>query len=75
MHISAGEFKAKCLGLMDKVKESHEEIIITKHNKPVARLLPIEEKPEKPLFGYLKDSVIIEGDIISSLEEEWDADR
>ncbi|MEQ8167767.1 MAG: type II toxin-antitoxin system prevent-host-death family antitoxin [Candidatus Eremiobacterota bacterium] len=75
MYISAGEFKAKCLSLMDKVKESHEEIIITKYSKPVARLLPVEEEPEKPLFGYLKGSVVIEGDIISSLEEEWDAEK
>ncbi|MEQ8189987.1 MAG: type II toxin-antitoxin system prevent-host-death family antitoxin [Candidatus Eremiobacterota bacterium] len=75
MYISAGEFKAKCLSLMDKVKESHEEIIITKYSKPVARLLPVEGEPEKPLFGYLKGSVVIEGDIISSLEEEWDAEK
>ncbi len=75
MYISAGEFKAKCLSLMDKVKENHEEIIITKHNRPVARLLPVEEKPGKPIFGYLKDSLIIEGDIISSLGEEWDAEK
>jgi len=75
VYISAGEFKAKCLSLMDKAKEGHEEIIITKYSKPVARLLPFEEKPEKPLFGYLKGSVVIEGDIISSLEEKWDAEK
>ena len=75
MQLSAGEFKAKCLNLMDKVKESHEEIIITKHGKPVARLLPLEEKPEKPLYGYLSGSVIILGDIINSLEVEWDAEK
>ena len=40
----AGEFKAKCLKIMDQVKNYHEEIIITKHGKPVAKLVPVEEK-------------------------------
>ncbi|MCX5905560.1 MAG: type II toxin-antitoxin system Phd/YefM family antitoxin, partial [Proteobacteria bacterium] len=34
----AGEFKAKCLKIMDQVKNYHEEVIITKHGKPVAKL-------------------------------------
>ena len=35
-HIPAGEFKAKCLKLMDQVNESQHEVVITKHGKPVA---------------------------------------
>ena len=38
MEIAAGQFKAQCLQLMDQVKLTHEEIIITKHGRPVAKL-------------------------------------
>ena len=48
--IKASEFKAKCLKLMDEVAESGEEIVITKHGRPISRLAPYREKPES-LFG------------------------
>jgi len=74
MFMSAGEFKAKCLKLMDDVRKYHEEIIVTKFGKPVAKLVPVKEDLEKPLFGYLKGSVTIKGDIVESTGEKWDAD-
>ena len=48
--IKASEFKAKCLQLMDEVAETGEEIVITKHGRPVSRLAPYRERP-KTLFG------------------------
>ena len=44
--IAAGEFKAKCLKLMDEVQATGQEIIITKHGKPVAKLAPLERRQE-----------------------------
>ena len=76
--ISAGEFKAKCLKLMDQVQQQHQSIIITKHGKPVAELIPFENKKlQKPkdLFGCMKGSVTILGDIISPIDEVWDAEQ
>ena len=71
--IPAGEFKAKCLKLMDEVRETGEELVITKHGKPVAKLVPIAEEVRMPLFGCLKGSVKILGDIVSpALEEDWE---
>lgn len=75
MQISASKFKASCLKIMDRVNAYHEEIIITKHGKPVARLVPFSQKPEKTLFGYMKNSVNIKGDIIKPIDEKWEADR
>ncbi len=72
--IQAGVFKAKCLDLMDKVYEQHISIIITKHGKPVARLMPIEETPID-FFGCLKDTVTIKGDIINPIEANWEANE
>jgi len=75
MKISAAEFKAKCLGIMDRVDASHEEVIVTKHGKPVVKIVPVSPEPSRPLFGYLKGSVMISGDIIKPIDESWNADR
>jgi prevent-host-death family protein len=68
----AGEFKAKCLKIMDQVKNYHEEVIITKHGKPVAKLVPVEEKKAKQVFGFLKGTVKIHEDITKALDEKWE---
>lgn len=72
--IQAGQFKAKCLQLMDEVDEKHISFTITKHGRPVARLVPIETKT-KSTFGCLKNTVSIQGDIVSPIKVEWDADK
>ena len=70
--IPAGEFKAKCLKLMDEVALTGEELIITKRGKPVARLVPAkEERP--PLFGSMKGTVKVLGDIMEPVwEPSWE---
>jgi prevent-host-death family protein len=69
--IPAGEFKAKCLKLMDDVAATGEELVITKRGKPVARLCPVtEERPS--LVGCMKGSIKILGDIIEPVEAGWD---
>jgi prevent-host-death family protein len=70
--VSAAEFKAKCLQLMDEVKENNLTISITKRGKPVCRVVPLveEEKPFVPLWGR-SPNVKILGDIISPLPQEW----
>jgi prevent-host-death family protein len=73
--IAAGEFKAKCLALLDEVQQKHEEIVVTKRGKPVARILPIEEEKKPQLFGRMKGTGVILGDIISPSGEIWDAER
>ncbi len=61
---------------MDDVNKYHEEIIITKHGRPIAKLVPIEEqKQSNPLFGFLKGKVTIHGDLIEPLGEKWKADE
>ena len=72
--IQAGEFKAKCLQLMDEVNEKHISFTITKHGKPIARLIPIDSTL-KSAFGCLKDSVSIQEDIISPIDVKWESDQ
>lgn len=70
--IQAGSFKAKCLQLMEEVNEKHISIVITKHGKPIAKLVPIEETPVD-FFGCLKDTVAINNDIIAPIDTAWEA--
>lgn len=64
MEINAAEFKAKCLKLLDEVASTHEPLIITKRGKPVAKLVPIDDDTLESMFGYMRGTVTILGDII-----------
>jgi prevent-host-death family protein len=75
MQIAAGQFKAQCLQLMDQVQQTHEPIVITKHGKPVAKLVPVETPERQSILGYLKGTVQVTGDIISPIDENWEADQ
>lgn len=70
--IAAGEFKAKCLSLMDQVQKTKKPIIITKRGRPIAKLSAMDAE-EGDFFGCMKDSVKITGDIISPIDVDWDA--
>jgi prevent-host-death family protein len=74
--IPAGQFKARCLRLMDEVRSTREPVLITKKGRPVAKLVPAESQPED-IFGCLKEEIKIVGDIESPIVpwEEWDALR
>jgi prevent-host-death family protein len=74
--VAAGQFKAQCLKLMDQVQQTKEEIVITKHGKPIAKLVPIEETTTfQSILGFMKGSVQVVGDIVSAVDEDWEADR
>ena len=75
MRISAGEFKAKCLKLMDNVQKLQKEIIVTKFGRPVAKLVPYRDEPSRPVLGFMKGSLTITGDIVSPLDEKWSVDE
>jgi prevent-host-death family protein len=56
--VGAAEFKARCLELVDHVKEARAEYTVTRHGKPVARLVPVEaEAPASPL-GSMRGTVV-----------------
>ncbi len=77
--IAAGQFKAKCLAILDEVNESGEAVIVTKRGKPVARVESYEAVREprarRSLLGCMRGMVTIpEGvDLVSSDfdEKEW----
>jgi prevent-host-death family protein len=73
--IAAGKFKAKCLAIMDDVQSNREPVIITKHGKPIAKLVPIDNKTgeKDPIFGFFAGKIRIAGDIEAPtmLLEDW----
>jgi len=69
--IPAGEFKAKCLKLLDQVAQKHETLLITKRGKPVAEVRPVSEPGD--FVGSMRGSVVWMGDIISPIDVEWEA--
>jgi prevent-host-death family protein len=72
--IPAGEFKAKCLQLMDEVESGTLDVTVTKRGKPVMFITaPQKQKPPKPrsFIGACKGSMTIHGDIVSALPNEW----
>jgi len=72
--IPAGEFKAKCLKLLDEVQQQRRQITITKRGRPVARLMPLAaDMPD--IFGRMKGTVEILGDIVAPTGEIWNADK
>jgi prevent-host-death family protein len=72
--VAAADFKANCLRLMDEVAQRRTPIIVTKRGKPVAKLVPIDDKPID-IFGRMAGTVKICGDIISPIEDlDWTDD-
>jgi prevent-host-death family protein len=72
----AGQFKARCLKVMDEVRSTREPVVITKKGRPVAKLVPAEGPPED-VFGCMKGEVEIVGDIVAPAVplEDWDVLR
>lgn len=76
MEMTSLEFKSKCIEVMEQVKEDHEEVIITQDGTPVVKVVPFEDEDEEQvsLFGYMKGSVKIIGNILDPIDEKWDAE-
>ena len=69
--LSAGEFKATCLKLMDEVAATGREIVVTKRGKPVVRIVPYQNR-SRSVAGALADSMEFIGDVIGPVATVWD---
>ena len=72
--MAAGVFKANCLAVMDEVQAKRETVVITKHGKPVAKLVPVTSDGDE-IYGFLAGKGSITGDVVApalSLEEWGD---
>ncbi|HTM04977.1 MAG TPA: type II toxin-antitoxin system prevent-host-death family antitoxin [Vicinamibacterales bacterium] len=75
--MGAAEFKTRCLELMDRVRETGVEYIVTKHGRPVAKLVPCPPAaPEqRPLLGSMKGTVLSYERPLDPPDDEWDINR
>lgn len=70
--VPAGEFKARCLQLLDAVAATGHALTITRRGRPIARVVPMPS--EGSLFGALAGSVKVQGDNVGPAGERWEAD-
>jgi prevent-host-death family protein len=73
--LPAAEFKATCLELMDRVRETGVEYIVTKHGRPVAKLVPYIEATPRKGFGVLKGTVLKYERPFDPIDAEWDVNK
>jgi prevent-host-death family protein len=71
--ISATEFKARCLELMDRVAERRESYVVTKRGRPVAKLVPADPPTTRSVFGCMTGKMEIVGDVEKPLwtDGQW----
>ena len=73
--MAAGKFKAQCLGVIDEVQAKREPVIVTKHGKAVAKLVPMDIEDD-PLDAFLFPGRIeILGDIVSPVYTDAELER
>jgi len=76
--VPISKFKATCLALLKRVKQTGRPILVTRRGEPIAQILP-PPPPERPKawLGSFRGTGRILGDILSpaALEEEWEALR
>ena len=70
--MAAGSFKTNCLAIMDEVQARHETVVITKHGKPVAKLVPVNSDTDE-IYDFLAGKGVVNGDIVSPAvsPDEW----
>ncbi len=60
--ISASEFKAKCLKILDSLESGG--ITITKRGRPVARVIPVKTADNRALIGSMKGKIAAKGNLL-----------
>jgi antitoxin (DNA-binding transcriptional repressor) of toxin-antitoxin stability system len=68
--LTATEFKAKCLRILDELEP--QGIIILKRGRPVAKLTPLSRRRNEELIGLMKGKLVVKGDIFST-GVKWNA--
>jgi prevent-host-death family protein len=80
--VAAATFKAKALAVMRRVHETGQAVTITSRGKPLVRIEPIRQEPDRTGYGAMRgtiellvpDDELIEGSDSSAWRtiEEWE---
>jgi prevent-host-death family protein len=77
MEIKAAEFRSNFFKILDQVKTTHTEVVITKRGKPISKLIPIVPKDQKdPFLGALAGLGKTVGDLTQPVtsHQDWEID-
>ena len=77
MEINAAKFRTNCFKILDQVKLTHKEVVITKRGKPIAKLVYFARQNEKdPLLGSMEGLVETIGDLTEPVidPDAWELD-
>jgi len=77
MEISAAKFRTNCFKILDQVKVTHKEVVITKRGKPIAKLVHFAQQNEKdPLLGSMEGLIETIGDLTEPVidSDAWELD-
>ena len=69
--MGAADFKAHCLQVMEKVRRTRQEVVITKRGVPVAKLVPVNPPKKKNIFGCMAGEMQIVDETPVYTEEDW----
>jgi prevent-host-death family protein len=69
--VTATQFKAHCLRLLEEVRRTRQPLVVTRHGKPVAEIGP--PAAGDTLVNVLKGSVLYQGDLLSPVAGTWDS--
>ena len=69
--ISASEFKAKCLSLLEHLEPAG--IVVTKRGHAIARVLPLNVCANETLIGSMKGKIKVKGDLMTT-GMDWDVE-
>jgi len=77
MEINAAKFRTNCFKILDQVKVTHKEVVITKRGKPIAKLVYFARQNDKdPLLGSMEGLVETIGDLTEPVidSDAWELD-
>jgi prevent-host-death family protein len=72
--VGAAEFKARCLELVDRVHETRAEYIVTRHGRPVARLVPAKTAAVASPLGVMRGSLVAYEKPFAAIPGLWHMD-
>src|SRR5207245_4163615 len=73
LSVPAAQFKAHCLSLLERVRQSRRPIIVTKHGRPVVKVVPLQTE-RGSILGISKGRVKILGDIVATTGARWEVE-
>jgi prevent-host-death family protein len=73
--VGAAEFKARCLELIDQVRESRTEYVVTRHGEPVAQLVPVDAPAGVSPLGVMRGTLLKYERPFDPIPATWTVDQ